>query len=55
MNRVACFHKTRNHLRVFEPQDDASGVRPSERIREEKERERERREREREAAGLQAR
>ncbi|CAJ1363387.1 unnamed protein product [Effrenium voratum] len=35
-------------------QDDASGVHPSERIREEKERERERREREREAAGLQA-
>ncbi|CAJ1416803.1 unnamed protein product [Effrenium voratum] len=35
-------------------QDDASGVHPSERIREEKERERERREREREEADLQA-
>ena len=40
---------------MFEPQDDASGVHPSERIREERERERERREREREMADLQAR
>ena len=40
---------------MFETQDDASSVHPSERIREEKERERERREREHEQADLQAR
>ena len=40
---------------MFETQDDASGVHPSERVREEKERERERHEREREEADLQER